>query len=318
MLILREMPDLPPRPLTPANAVFRQQFYARWGKEHAIVCGTAQRAEYATHRQTLSIKTCQRGSEQYFIGRHQLAVDDDTYLILNEGRVYGSLMDSEKGAESFCIFFKPGFAAEAHAAMHASSQQMADHGVQALSLPAEFAEHLHVHDELVSPLIGHLHRAVFAGMNDEFWYEEQFVRLVNRMLLADRQLRAAELSIAAARASTRRELARRVMLAADYIHTCYAQPLSLDAVANKAMLSKFHLLRLFKQLHGVTPHDFLQAKRGQAARRLLQYSSLPVGQVALAVGFADRTTLFRQLRKQFGIAPTQLRDCTSAVGTVLQ
>lgn len=36
-MILTEMPDLPPRPLTAANAAFRADYFARWGKENLIL-----------------------------------------------------------------------------------------------------------------------------------------------------------------------------------------------------------------------------------------------------------------------------------------
>jgi hypothetical protein len=41
-LILTNMPDLPPRPETPANASFRRDFYRRWGREWCVVAGSAR------------------------------------------------------------------------------------------------------------------------------------------------------------------------------------------------------------------------------------------------------------------------------------
>jgi len=42
--ILNKLPDLLPMPLTPENLFFRRTFYARWGKENAVVLGAASRA----------------------------------------------------------------------------------------------------------------------------------------------------------------------------------------------------------------------------------------------------------------------------------
>ena len=45
-MILRDQPDLPPRPLTPANADFRRRFYARWGHENAVILFCTRQAEF--------------------------------------------------------------------------------------------------------------------------------------------------------------------------------------------------------------------------------------------------------------------------------
>ena len=110
-MILREMPDLPPRPLTRSNAGFRAQFYARWGQENAIICGRSRHVEYAPHKQTLSIKLAWGGSETYFVGKRRLTVDDDQYLILNEGRTYSSVLQGQREVDSFCVFFRPNVSA---------------------------------------------------------------------------------------------------------------------------------------------------------------------------------------------------------------
>ena len=68
-------------------------------------------------------------------------------------------------------------------------------------------------------------------------------------------------------------------------------------MAAAACLSKFHFLRLFTELHGVTPHLYLQRKRALAAARLLEKTDLTTSQVAARVGFQSRSTMARQLRR---------------------
>jgi hypothetical protein len=84
-MILTTLPDLPPRPETAANAEFRRRFHARWGRENAVVCGHAMHAEYSVFAQTLSFNLVPGGSERFSLARRELAVDDDSWLVLNEG-----------------------------------------------------------------------------------------------------------------------------------------------------------------------------------------------------------------------------------------
>ena len=68
-------------------------------------------------------------------------------------------------------------------------------------------------------------------------------------------------SVPVRRAATRREILRRVLLATDFIHSNYDKPLMLGDMARAAFLSRHHFLRLFKHIHEVTPHEYLQRKR---------------------------------------------------------
>ena len=85
---------------------------ARWGRENCVVSGTARRVEYRLFRQMLSLKCVARGTETYFVDRRRVTVSDDTFLVLNEGRIYGSVLEAPTEAYSFSIFFRPGFAQE--------------------------------------------------------------------------------------------------------------------------------------------------------------------------------------------------------------
>jgi AraC family transcriptional regulator len=114
------------------------------------------------------------------------------------------------------------------------------------------------------------------------------------------------------RGSTRREIYRRVGFAADYIHTNYAQSLDLGELARVACLSKYHFLRLFALVHGITPHAYLQRERTNVAVRLLRTTRLTVGEVAERVGFAERSTLLRRLRRCMGSTSVQIREQVSS------
>ena len=106
-MLLRSMPDV-----SPGNTQFRSWFYSRWGREHCIILARTRNAQYESFRQRLSIKMAFGGQERYFIDGRSVAVDDDSYLVLNDDRRYGSSIESTAEVESFSIFFRPGFMEE--------------------------------------------------------------------------------------------------------------------------------------------------------------------------------------------------------------
>ena len=234
-------------------------------------------------------------------------MDDDSYLILNEGQTYSSVLQGDREADSFCVFFRPGMGDEVLGAMSASLSQAADEGMHCARRKGQFAEHLRAHDHLVTPVLTQLARDTSAGIDHADALEEALQDLLQRMIGAERRLHTAERLIASAKPSTRAELLRRVCWAADFICSNYANPITLDDMAAAASLSKFHLVRLFRQIHGVSPHRFLANKRLAVAGRLLDRTDLDLNEVARLAGFGTRWSLFRHLRRTTGKGGAALR-----------
>jgi AraC family transcriptional regulator len=68
-------------------------------------------------------------------------------------------------------------------------------------------------------------------------------------------------------------------------------------------LSRYHFLRTFKSLTGITPHQWLlRARLRDAAQRLLTGRD-PVREIALDVGFEDLSNFIRSFRAEFGVSP---------------
>lgn len=299
MLILRQMPD--PRRLEPLprNEAYRRAFYSRWGVEHCIVLARARRVEYPLFEQRLSIKMASGGRERYLLTRpnREVDVDEDHYLVVNDGRTYASVIAGERDVESYSIFFRPGFAAEVEASLRTPAARALEGGTQTTEDP-DFEEFLQPHDRHITPVLKFIRHHVRSGLDDPHWYEEQLFFLLVRMLeLRERQQRrVAELP--ACRRTTKTEIHRRVMLAANYIHSNFDRELNLDELATAACLSKFHFLRLFRQVMGVTPYAYVLDKRVRAAKKLMADTGLTLEEISQQVGFATRSGLFRQLQRQ--------------------
>jgi AraC family transcriptional regulator len=72
-------------------------------------------------------------------------------------------------------------------------------------------------------------------------------------------------------------------------------------------MSKYHFLRVFRRLTGVTPHQYLISARMRRAALGLASSRHPVLDVALDAGFGDLSTFNKRFRATFGVTPTQYR-----------
>ena len=85
------------------------------------------------------------------------------------------------------------------------------------------------------------------------------------------------------------------------------EPHTLAELARAAGLSRYHFLRTFKSVTGITPHQWmLRARLRRAAERLVT-SRAPVTDIALDVGFDDLSNFIRTFRAEFGVSPRRYR-----------
>jgi AraC family transcriptional regulator len=86
-----------------------------------------------------------------------------------------------------------------------------------------------------------------------------------------------------------------------------AEPHALGELARAAGLSRYHFLRTFKAVTGVTPHQWLLRARLRLAAERLRRTREPVTEVALGVGFEDLSNFIRTFRAEFGMSPSRYR-----------
>lgn len=100
---------------------------------------------------------------------------------------------------------------------------------------------------------------------------------------------------------------RRVATALRRIEAQHGARVSVDELAAEAAVSLFHFLRLFEQVVGVTPGQYMLRTRLRRAAVRLRRSSDAIAGVALDCGFDDLSTFNRQFRRTTGLTPRAYR-----------
>lgn len=91
-----------------------------------------------------------------------------------------------------------------------------------------------------------------------------------------------------------------------YINENLDQDLTVDQLAVRIYLSRYHFMRLFKEQTGSTVHAYIRRKRLLRAAKLIR-SGVPVSRVAAETGFSDYSAFYRAFRDCFGASPSELR-----------
>lgn len=92
----------------------------------------------------------------------------------------------------------------------------------------------------------------------------------------------------------------------------HAEPLSLSLVARETGMSVYHFARVFSELVGRSPHQFLVEVRLTAAAARLR-AGASVTETCYAVGFRSLSHFTTSFRRRFGVRPSEFpRPCRRA------
>jgi AraC-like DNA-binding protein len=86
------------------------------------------------------------------------------------------------------------------------------------------------------------------------------------------------------------------------------EPLSLEEMAEIACLSPYYFNRIFHQVIGIPPGEFLSTLRLNAARHLLLTTSLSVTDICFEVGYTGLGSFTTRFTQLVGVPPRQLRQ----------
>lgn len=90
----------------------------------------------------------------------------------------------------------------------------------------------------------------------------------------------------------------------NYVNLHYAEELSLDLLAEKVFVSKYHLSHEFNRQVGTSVYRFIQKKRLMIARQLLAQGKKP-NDVYSACGFGDYAGFYRAFKTEYGVSPRE-------------
>ena len=106
----------------------------------------------------------------------------------------------------------------------------------------------------------------------------------------------------------KQDVPRFVQQAMKHMEENFAQPISLDSLAELTQTNKFHLAKEFKHYIGFSPNDYLIWIRINQAKLLLKTTTLPAVKIAHSVGIHDINNFHYLFKKREGTTPIRYRN----------
>jgi len=93
-----------------------------------------------------------------------------------------------------------------------------------------------------------------------------------------------------------------------FIHGNLGNPISVDQLADQAMLSVRQLRRRFHQAFGTSIQEYILKRRVEAASAALLQTDAPIAEIAIQYGFCDQSAFTHRFRRQTGMTPGRFRQ----------
>lgn len=240
----------------------------------AVRADSARQFDRHSHDQ-FGIGVIDRGAQHSSSGRGPVEAGPGDAITVNPGEVHDGAPIGDDGRRWRMLYFAPPL-------IEAAAQDIfpSRSGGFALTRPV-------IGDRRVAGLLRHLFAAE-TGAADPLAREQALVRL----------LAVSGGIVPADAASASPEVGR----ARQRIEDDPGNPVSLSELAEVAGMSRFQLLRAFKQESGLTPHAYLVQRRVDLARRLIR-SGAGLAEAAVAAGFADQSHMTRIFVRRYGLTP---------------
>jgi AraC-like DNA-binding protein len=254
----------------------------------------------------LSLKAVIRGKEMYRLDGQTYEVSAGQFLLVNKSQEVDCWFQSAEVTEGMCVYLDPELVSQAYVSHRMGDRPLLDDPLQeALPRNVEFLDARYQLGQneagrALQMLASHLPKTPADWQGGD---PQLFVWLADQLVQSQQGFLSQANNLKAEKASTRKELYRRLLIAKEMIDARFREDIDLEEISRASALSLYHMLRNFREAFGVTPHQYLMHRRLEYARQLLQRGGLRITDIAKQSGFGDLHNFGKAFRKRYGTSP---------------
>ncbi|KRT15511.1 hypothetical protein ASU31_14265 [Pedobacter ginsenosidimutans] len=290
-----------------SNPDFDQDLHFRRFKVQNVVFNTVSSYSFCDdHVGCLSFKTILKGEEWYGINKRKLAIRPGQFLILNDEQNYSCKIDTMDKVRGLSVFFQKDFAAQVFQDTLKSEVGLLDNPFYRNNEQPEFFQTLNDIDPELQLQLATLISGLENNDYDDGAEEQLFflLRYLIRTLKSDTEKIA---GVSAIKPSSKIEIYRRLCIAKDFLHSTFMEKPDLKLLGSIACLSVPQLIRQFKSVFKVTPHQYLIQIKLKQAVDLLKNTDKPIHEITWSCGFENVSAFCRAFKSAYGFQPLMFR-----------
>lgn len=275
---------------------------------NTLIKSASSNISYPEHWGPLSLKTCLHGTENYQVGKRFYGVNENNFLILNQEQWYSSYIYSTENVDSFTLNFNPFTRQQVISSIIKTDEFNLDNPVvNTLKDGIIFTEKLNTKGHRITFLLEQLCHVSKNFSAQKQKAGELFILILEEMIFTELRIRREMEEADVIKTSTKTELYKRLHFAKDYIDSCYQNEITLHYLSQVANLNGAYLLRKFRKMFKITPHQYLIKKRMEAASVLLQTGHYSVTEVCNEVGYSDLSSFGKLFKQKYKCSPENFK-----------
>jgi AraC family transcriptional regulator len=255
---------------------------------------------------SFSVKFVLDHSIHYKNGGKEYKVKASHYMLACRQPDVKAYFHTPMPVKSICIDICPRSFSEAYHLLLSKNDDM-DAGVADYFRYPEFYEGIHpLEGSALSLKLQSVVSLILSG-RIEAVNKEWFLDLTEKIIYKEYGNYIALKNIHSIRASTRKEILRRLQLGKEYIDEHFLTIKEIRQAAEHCNMSEYHFFRSFKQAFGVTPFQYLTGKKMALAKELVQDRERKLSEIALICNFPDVFTFSKAFKRYYGVPPSAMR-----------
>lgn len=247
-----------------------------------------------SYKSAYTIKYVIDGVKHYNANNQDLKVSRNEYLVLNNGNI---TTEAKKGTKGLSLFLSPRLINEISHFYFNSNTSI------------KFIEVIQKSPNIKVKNL--LDKIVYLYENDQISLSQQmddlFITISELIIQEQVSIDDHFKRLKIIKHNTKRDLYKSIIETIEYLNDNFKEKISLDIISSDVGISKYYLHRLFREINGNTPLEYLKNIRLEKAKNKLQYSKDSILEIAFKCGF-DNTAYFSNVfKKHIGLSPTQFR-----------
>ncbi|MEL7123013.1 MAG: AraC family transcriptional regulator [Bacteroidota bacterium] len=273
-------------------------FPERFENEIYYVEGLKSKFTPLNYISNFSLKYVIQGEEHYIVNKEEKKIGSGQYLVVNNQSDVCRLSSS---GTSFSIFLGADLLTECYQLLTINDKQLLEYP------QAEEKNHVELFDDVIHGQLDfllHL-QARITSDPDLIIPIDLYYELGQRLLFNQNEIFKQINQLDRRKFATRKEVYKRVNIARNYLEDTIIEEFDLNRLSRVASLSKFQLIRDFKDAFGISPHRYFILKKLDLALTMIQskqYSTL--NEIALQLNYSCLSSFSRQFKQVYRVSPT--------------
>lgn len=272
-------------------------------ENNAIRFSNFKKLETACPFSGLGVKYVASGEEIYYANDNKYKVKVGEYIIGNEFTKSIVQIDKNEAVQGLCIDISSEIISEVAEFHDVNGTELKEF----LLSDQFFVNRYNVKNTSLGYSLNQINQKINAGTFTNDLQQNDLFYSLAESIIADQRFIFDHLSkLDFKKNVTNEELFRAVFQAKSFIDEHITDNLSLEKIALHIGISKYHFIRIFKSVFGISPYQYQKRKRLDFAKLDLM-GDTEILTTAIRYGFSDASTFTKAFKQQFGQTPGSLK-----------